>query len=573
MNTSKLYLLLATLLIGTYCFSQNSMVGDGFGGRLWYNPTNYTVGSYSAYSICQDICGTGETQLYGWGDNQMNQIGLGWSVSGVNIPTPIPNTEGVTYYSTGYIMGAIKKDSTGWAWGNTSNDNPVQVISGVKFLDASSTTISFVKYDGTVWSIGENNSGNFGDGTYNSSDSIPIQMLNINNAVRVANNWASTIILLSDSTLMSVGIDQGEGYLGLGDSITVILIPTQITGIPKIVDIKSNAMGSLALAANGDVYFWGTDPDWTTFYTTPIKMPNLSNIVAISGCDDGYHFLALDDNKNCYAWGDNWDGQFGIPFDTTLIYNSIPQFVSAEVIDIMAGEIFSYIVKSDGSLWASGLSFAGVLNGSIWLNLSDTTNSNTFIQLDPSQVSGACELVGITPYFISNCDSTNLGIISIDNYGGQAPYTYSIGGAFQNSNVFNNVSIGNYTITVKDVNGCQYSTTANVNGVNCPSPPTPIEPIPLQKEPYIHFPNVFSPNHDGENDLFYFPSEGVTEMYCKIYNRWGNLIYEFSQINEGWNGRTNSGKECSEGTYFYVVTYKFQDSDLKKAKGFVTLFR
>jgi hypothetical protein len=53
------------------------MVGDGFGGRLWYNPTNYTVGSYSAYSLCYDICGTGETQLYGWGANGYNQLGLG----------------------------------------------------------------------------------------------------------------------------------------------------------------------------------------------------------------------------------------------------------------------------------------------------------------------------------------------------------------------------------------------------------------------------------------------------------------------------------------------------------------
>jgi len=91
--------------------------------------------------------------------------------------------------------------------------------------------------------------------------------------------------------------------------------------------------------------------------------------------------------------------------------------------------------------------------------------------------------------------------------------------------------------------------------------------------PNITFPNVFSPNNDGFNDLFYFPNKGIVEFNCKIYNRWGNLVYEFNQINEGWNGRTNSGKECSEGTYFYVVTYKFQDSDFKKAKGFVTLLR
>jgi hypothetical protein len=39
--------------------SQNLMVGDGFGGRLWYKPYNYTTGSYSAYTICGE-----EKQLY-----------------------------------------------------------------------------------------------------------------------------------------------------------------------------------------------------------------------------------------------------------------------------------------------------------------------------------------------------------------------------------------------------------------------------------------------------------------------------------------------------------------------------
>ena len=48
------------------------MVGDGFGGRLWYKPQNYTVGSYSAYTVCGD-----SFQLYGWGANHSGQLGDG----------------------------------------------------------------------------------------------------------------------------------------------------------------------------------------------------------------------------------------------------------------------------------------------------------------------------------------------------------------------------------------------------------------------------------------------------------------------------------------------------------------
>ena len=51
-------LVLTVLVTLKTTYSQNSLVGDGFGGRLWYQPYNYTVGSYSAYTICGDFKST-----------------------------------------------------------------------------------------------------------------------------------------------------------------------------------------------------------------------------------------------------------------------------------------------------------------------------------------------------------------------------------------------------------------------------------------------------------------------------------------------------------------------------------
>ncbi len=68
----------------------------------------------------------------------------------------------------------------------------------------------------------------------------------------------------------------------------------------------------------------------------------------------------------------------------------------------------------------------------------------------------------------------------------------------------------------------------------------------------IVIPNVFSPNRDGINDLFK-PSGNFTNLSMNIYNRYGELMYTSSQLNEGWNGRTTSGIKCSEGTYFYII--------------------
>lgn len=72
--------------------------------------------------------------------------------------------------------------------------------------------------------------------------------------------------------------------------------------------------------------------------------------------------------------------------------------------------------------------------------------------------------------------------------------------------------------------------------------------------PYYSLPNVFTPNGDTHNDL-YTPFPGwrfVESIDLKVYNRWGNLVFETKDPEINWNGKNLSGKDLSEGTYFYV---------------------
>ncbi|MDT8411092.1 MAG: gliding motility-associated C-terminal domain-containing protein [Vicingaceae bacterium] len=84
-------------------------------------------------------------------------------------------------------------------------------------------------------------------------------------------------------------------------------------------------------------------------------------------------------------------------------------------------------------------------------------------------------------------------------------------------------------------------------------------------------PNVFSPNNDGNNDVFFIESTGVTNLDMQIYNRWGMLIFETSDIKATWDGRTNSGDICPEGTYFYII--KITTDKTETFKGTLTLLR
>lgn len=81
-------------------------------------------------------------------------------------------------------------------------------------------------------------------------------------------------------------------------------------------------------------------------------------------------------------------------------------------------------------------------------------------------------------------------------------------------------------------------------------------------------PNVFTPNGDGYNDLFKVQSENVKTFNGLIFNRWGNKIYEWSNVAQGWGGDSSP-----DGTYFYVITgTDVKDQDFER-KGYVHIIR
>lgn len=94
--------------------------------------------------------------------------------------------------------------------------------------------------------------------------------------------------------------------------------------------------------------------------------------------------------------------------------------------------------------------------------------------------------------------------------------------------------------------------------------------IVITENGVIEMPNIFSPNGDGHNDRF-LPLDltGVAGQ-LEIYNRWGQLIYSTSALEQGWNGKVD-GTDAPDGTYYYVVTPT--DAEAETRTGHVTLVR
>ena len=95
----------------------------------------------------------------------------------------------------------------------------------------------------------------------------------------------------------------------------------------------------------------------------------------------------------------------------------------------------------------------------------------------------------------------------------------------------------------------------------------------------FYAPNVFSPNGDGANDIFYLQGFGLGQIErFEIYNRWGGVVYRApigGLINEatyGWNGTIN-GKQADLGVYVWVARISYLDGTSEVYSGDVTLLR
>ena len=95
-----------------------------------------------------------------------------------------------------------------------------------------------------------------------------------------------------------------------------------------------------------------------------------------------------------------------------------------------------------------------------------------------------------------------------------------------------------------------YRVVCQVNNPSCTSDSS--EVTVQISESYLAVPNVFTPNGDGKNDEFHVAYRSLREFHCWVYNRWGKLVYEWTDPAKGWDGTIN-GRPAAEGAYFYVI--------------------
>lgn len=99
---------------------------------------------------------------------------------------------------------------------------------------------------------------------------------------------------------------------------------------------------------------------------------------------------------------------------------------------------------------------------------------------------------------------------------------------------------GCYGVTALDTLGNESDTSTIFCVENCP---------------FYELPNTFTPNGDGANDLFTaYPYKFIDKVDMKIFNRWGQLVFETADPDINWDGKNLSGKDLAVGVYHYICT-------------------
>ena len=93
-------------------------------------------------------------------------------------------------------------------------------------------------------------------------------------------------------------------------------------------------------------------------------------------------------------------------------------------------------------------------------------------------------------------------------------------------------------------------------------------------ESKLEFPNAFSPNGDGINDIYKAKSgyQSIVEFDAYIFNRWGVKLYEWHDPAGGWDGKYK-GKDVAQGVYYCLVKAKGADGRIFNFKKDVNLLR
>lgn len=326
-----------------------------------------------------------------------------------------------------------------------------------------------------------------------------------------------------------------SGSCGDTGTVVVTVNPSPIVTVTSNGDICLGDSITLS-ATGGGTYLWSNGSTDSTIVISPATIGAFSYSVQVA-------------NTNC------------LTNDSVIVNVLQPPTANAGPDDtICLGQAINIIGTGGTSyLWNTG-------DTTNLITVSPTTDS-TFMLITYSGICSDTDLVNIfvKPYPVANAGA-DINIYSGDvvtlNATGGGSYSWSPANGLSCTNCASPLASPNetttYVLTVTDAYGCTDTDTLTIYvETNCG---------------HIYVPTAFSPNTDGENDIFYVYAKCVKNITVEIYDRWGKKVAEINNITQGWDG-TYEGNLFNTAVFVYTLHVEFSNGEELNKKGNISLVR
>jgi gliding motility-associated-like protein len=261
-----------------------------------------------------------------------------------------------------------------------------------------------------------------------------------------------------------------------------------------------------------------------------------------------YSVQALNPNSHCFSTDTVAINVYPSPVinlgpDTTICRDSLYKFD--------AGSGFSSYLWQDGS--SDSVLYTN-LPGTYWVKVTDLYGCSAS---DTARILGVADNPQDFLQTTAEICSQGQLPLQLEAIGTWARYLWSNGTTGPTTTI---TTPGQYWLQVTSIAGCTVRDSIDVSGKACPIG--------------IFFPNAFTPNNDGKNDVFGpIVYAALDKFYMAIYNRQGARVFETTDPTKGWDGTFN-GKLQGTGTFVWYAQYQLERTgENVMEKGTVLLIR
>lgn len=312
-----------------------------------------------------------------------------------------------------------------------------------------------------------------------------------------------------------------------------------------------------------DLNISGGTPGYSVSWNSELTGETISDLSA------GTYFYTITDDLGCETSGNETiqNIETGLSFDIEIFDDHCDQGIG-EITLIPTNGASPYNFVWSHSNTNQDSTANNLIEGTYEIFILDNDGCEGNLSIDIHNIDGP------TALFNQNFDTVTYvdGIVDFLNFSSATAQTeltsnqWSFGnGQFSNlespSHNFN--QIGNYFVqlTVTDNFDCSDSYITEVVAV---------------EDYFIWTPTAFTPNGDGKNDIYIPKFHNIIEESFQffIYDKWGKLVYETTDINTGWDGiRQDNGKIADNSSYSFIAKFITYRNQLQKKTGSFLLLR